>query len=107
MSAYVEDIRNLMETVEEFRSRAVQDRAAALILGMNTRNAAQGISCVGERDFREFLYREGEKIIAEVGDDDFYPANPTPDFDLIASLIAKVYERLEFELGSGPSAASA
>ena len=102
MSAYVDDVRDIMDVIEEGRKNGPLDSKLALRLAVNIKLTAQAISCVGEKDFREFLAEQGQKIIRAVGDDDFYPINPTPDLCLVERTIDEVYERLKFELTSGP-----
>jgi len=107
MSAYVEDIKDLMDLIGDRRDAALVDRTDALCVGTNIKLSAQAILCVGEKKFRDFLYNKGQEIIIEVGDDEFFTTNPDPDFKLIERIINEVYDRLEFELTSGPMSVSA
>ncbi|MEM7664134.1 MAG: hypothetical protein ACFB03_17915 [Paracoccaceae bacterium] len=98
MSAYVDDINSLIDFIDENRIGVFQDRCVALRVGCNIEITSKSISCVGEKEFREFLRKRGNVIVSEVGDDDFYAVNPEPDFALIRDVIEEVYERLQFEL---------
>lgn len=104
MSAYVDDIKDAMKLIENGRKSYPIDYEISLRLGTNIKLVSQAICCVGEREFREYLYDKGEAIIRAVGDDEFYPVNPAPDFGLIVQTIDEVYERMKFELTSGPPA---
>jgi hypothetical protein len=101
MSAYIEDICDVINLIESSRDELVNNRATALRVGTNIALSAQGISCVGEKALREFLYNKGKAIVREVGDDDFYTTNHAPDFHLIKRIIDEVYDRLKLELVSG------
>ncbi|SNZ21325.1 hypothetical protein [Cohaesibacter gelatinilyticus] len=101
MSAYIDDIKSLMKIINDVRSSTPIESNLALRVGVNIELSAQAISCVGEKDFRDYLYDKGQEIIQEVGDDEFYPINPAPNYELIKQIMDEVYERLEFELTSG------
>ncbi|GIT93142.1 hypothetical protein JANAI62_35740 [Jannaschia pagri] len=98
MSAYIDDVKEIIEAIEEVRKKGPLDGKLSLRLAINIKLTAEDILCVGEKDFREFLADKGQKIIRLVGDGDFYPINPAPNMYLVERIIDKVYERLQLEL---------